>query len=536
MSRNSRVTSAPKHASIIDAACNSSVICGGRNSPSGRLLARNATWNLMGVALPWLVAVPTVRLLILNLGASRYGVLTLAFAIVGYFGIFDAGLGQALTKFLADCAGSNRHDEIGRFFWTGSFLLAGLGVVGALALGAISRPLAYQWLNTPADMRAETCAAFRIFACALPFVISLGAFRGALAAHHRFDIINKVRILFGVLSFTVPLLVLPFSRSLVVIIMFLALVRIGNWLLYGYLCVRTLPSLSFSPRWHRASIKPLVSFGAWITASNIFVPFLLYSDRFILGSLVSLGAVSYYAAPLDMVSKLRAVPDALTGALFPAFVSRFNVGDGTEMSLLERSADYLFPALLAPVLAAVVFAREILTLWLGPDFAAHGAIVLQWTATGTLISCMAQTPYSILQAANHPDIAAKLFIFETPIYLLALCELIRAWGVEGAAIAWTIRMSFNATALHIITWHLLPGSGRAVKKNAAMILAAISAIVLASLIPHSHVIQASYYFVSLTITLLTVWFCVLSGTERRSMTSALSIVGGRIREPKVLTS
>jgi hypothetical protein len=114
--------------------------------------------------------------------------------------------------------------------------------------------------------------------------------------------------------------------------------------------------------------------------------------------------------------------------------------------------------------------------------------------------------------------------------------LIRGWGVEGAAIAWTIRMSFNATALHIITWHLLPGSARAVKKNAAMILAAIFAIVLARFIPHLYVIQASYYFLSLTITLLTVWFCVLSGTERRSMTAGLSIVRRRIREPKVVST
>jgi O-antigen/teichoic acid export membrane protein len=496
------------------------------SSPPGRLLAANALWNLLGLAIPALVALPAVRLLIQNLGATKYGVLTLAFVIVGYFGVFDAGLGSALTKLLAERVGRSRDDEITSLFWTGCVLLAGLGLLGAVTLAALSHQIVYCWLRTPLELRADTCIAFRIFALALPFVIALGAFRGGLAAHHRFDLINKVRITFGILSFVVPLTVLPFSHSLVLIISLIAVVRVGNCLLFGYLCFRIIPGLSFPPRWHRGSVKPLVSFGAWITASNVFAPLLVYSDRFILGSLLSLSAVSYYSIPLDVVTKLWVIPDSLTGALFPAFVSSIKSGDGGEMRLLERTADYLFPALLAPILLTVVFAHQLLTIWLGPAFAAHSTVVLKWVAAGTLVNSMARGPYSMLLAANHPDLAAKLHLLESPIYIPFLCLLIHSLGVEGAAIAWTIRMSFNAVALHVMIWYLLPGSKRAVRKNAMMMLTAVSAMAATCLVPDSLFIRLSYLVIALAIAILVTWFRILSVSERRSMATALSKLGG----------
>ncbi len=64
------------------------------NSPldkltSGGLLARNTILNFAGLSAPMLVAIVSIPLLISGLGTDRFGVLTLAFAISGYFGVFD---------------------------------------------------------------------------------------------------------------------------------------------------------------------------------------------------------------------------------------------------------------------------------------------------------------------------------------------------------------------------------------------------------------------------------------------------------------
>ena len=64
----------------------------------GRTIARNTIWNIVGQSLPLLLAVVAIPLLIRRLGVDRFGVLTLAWALVGYFGLFDLGLGRALDK------------------------------------------------------------------------------------------------------------------------------------------------------------------------------------------------------------------------------------------------------------------------------------------------------------------------------------------------------------------------------------------------------------------------------------------------------
>src|SRR5260370_25107315 len=55
----------------------------------GDLLARNTIWNLVGNATPLIVAVLVIPVLIKHLGTVRYGILTIAWGVVGSFGVFD---------------------------------------------------------------------------------------------------------------------------------------------------------------------------------------------------------------------------------------------------------------------------------------------------------------------------------------------------------------------------------------------------------------------------------------------------------------
>lgn len=68
----------------------------------GSLLARNAYINLIGQILPILVAIFAIPLLIKVLGTERFGVLALAWVVMGDFGLFDFGMGLATTKFVAE--------------------------------------------------------------------------------------------------------------------------------------------------------------------------------------------------------------------------------------------------------------------------------------------------------------------------------------------------------------------------------------------------------------------------------------------------
>lgn len=83
-----------------------------RHLTSGRLLARNTVWNLIGSSASMTAAVFCIPVLIRGLGAERFGVLTLVWVLVGYASLFDLGLGRALTQLVARKLGAGKQQEI----------------------------------------------------------------------------------------------------------------------------------------------------------------------------------------------------------------------------------------------------------------------------------------------------------------------------------------------------------------------------------------------------------------------------------------
>ena len=64
------------------------------------------------------VAVVAIPSLIRVLGVPRFGVLSLAWTVIGYFSLFDLGMGRALTKLVADKLGAQQEHAIPGLAWT----------------------------------------------------------------------------------------------------------------------------------------------------------------------------------------------------------------------------------------------------------------------------------------------------------------------------------------------------------------------------------------------------------------------------------
>ena len=81
-------------------------------------------------------------------------------------------------------------------------------------------------------------------------------------------------------------------------------------------------------------MRTLLRLGGWNLVTNVVNPLLIYMDRFLIGSLVSLSAVAYYATPYDMITKLLIIPSSMAGPLFPAFAASYAQGDYNRGNLL----------------------------------------------------------------------------------------------------------------------------------------------------------------------------------------------------------
>ncbi len=164
------------------------------NLTSGRLLARNTIWNLAGQLLPMVVGVVAIPPLLGSLGVDRFGLLALAWIVIGYFSLFDMGMGRALTKLVADKLGGNEEHSIPPLVWTSLLLLLMLGVIGGLVTLSISPWLVHTALKVPAALQTETLRGFDLLAVSIPIVTVTSGLRGILEAQQRFRILNFIRV------------------------------------------------------------------------------------------------------------------------------------------------------------------------------------------------------------------------------------------------------------------------------------------------------------------------------------------------------
>jgi O-antigen/teichoic acid export membrane protein len=158
-------------------------------------------------------------------------------------------------------------------------------------------------------------------------------------------------------------------------------------------------------------------------------------------------------------------------------------------------------------LVLLFFARPILTLWLGTEFAAEGALVLQILAFGMLINSLALIPQNLLQGIGRPDLTAKLQLVQLPFCIVVAWFLVTRFGLPGAAVAWALRVCLNFLLLIVAACWITRTSPRLLAGRellwSVMALAAL-AVGLSALWGWGHTLLAHALFT----VLLTVGFLV----------------------------
>jgi len=416
---------------------------------SGRLIARNTIYNILGYGIPLIFALVIIPLLLKGLGEERFGILNLALVVVGYFSFFDFGIGRVLTKIIAEKIGLNQTEEIPGIFWTSFLLMSIVSVIGTLVLLLITPTLVYSFFNISKSLQTETLNTFYILALSVPIVTTTAGLRGALEAYQKFGIINIIRTILGVFSFLGPLLCLIFTNSLFWIVLFLIVIRIVVWILYMSQCFKLNIKIKGKLYFESNLVKPILKLGGWMTISNIIVPVIIYLDRFLIGALVSAAAIAYYATPYEVVTKLLLIPGAVAGVLFPTFSASYLNNPDFTKKLSVKAVKYIFLLMYPLILLIITFANEGMGLWLGEKFAENSSLILQLLAAGVLINSIAYIPFTFLQGIGRPDITAKVHLIEFPVYLLAMWIAIKHEGINGAALVFLLRMVIDALVLFL---------------------------------------------------------------------------------------
>ncbi|SFB66775.1 Membrane protein involved in the export of O-antigen and teichoic acid [Polaromonas sp. OV174] len=411
-------------------------------------------------------ALAAVPFLMHYLGQERLGVLSLVWVIVGYFSFLDMGLGRAVTVTVASC----RHGgELGRVdelhvVGTAAVLLVCVGSAMALLVGlGIAVWGVPVRLSSPAFLE-EVKQALLWMLPSLPLLLVSSALRGHLEGAGAFRSLNLLRIPTGVMLVAGPCLTALYSPDLVWACASILAVRLVHVFVLLWLVAREMGFRfrDFARALVRASgvawLRQLLSFGGWVTVSNIVGPVIVYVDRFVIGAVLAASSVVIYAVPFDVVSRLPVLVASLCSVLLPelARLSRSVSNEPGNIHLLRRLVrrSSMFSAW---VVAAVVVIGWVATpwalrWWVGAAFEEQATQITQLLLLAFGVNALAQIPFTALQAAGRVRAVALLHMAELVPYGAVVFLAISWLGIAGAAWAWLLRSVIDYAVLAWM-WH-----------------------------------------------------------------------------------
>lgn len=405
----------------------------------GHSIKANFIFNVIGAAAPLIVALVTVPLYVSHIGPARYGALSIVWVLLGYFGFLDLGMSRASANALA------KHEDVrerSSILVTAFAVNLCLGFVGSVILYFGGRILLEYLLVVPADLKAELDAVFPWLACLVPITLVTGVASGALESRERFLTTNVLQIAGSVIGQVLPLACAVFiSPSLSVVVPAAILARVPVFLLILIFVIRVEGPLS-PKNVDRKRAAALLSYGGWISATNILGPLLVSLDQLVIGSVLGLASITYYVVPMNVVTRTQIVSAALSRTLFPR-MSRLEGGDARRLT--ERATETLAYGYAAACAVAIVLVGPFLNVWMGTEFAATATPIAEVLMIGAWINGIAFIPYAHLQGQGRPDIISKYLAVELLPFLLLLWLLTKEFGITGAAYAWVAR-----TPVHLI--------------------------------------------------------------------------------------
>jgi O-antigen/teichoic acid export membrane protein len=415
----------------------------------------------MGLGLPLLMAIFAIPGLLTLIGSERFGLLALAWGLIGYAGVLDLGIGRATTQRVSILRNNPGENEIPDVVATAIRITSVTGFVGMLIIFLAAMGGASLLIRVDTVAVEEIQISMFLLALALPMQAISATYRGVNEAYLNFKGINILRVSLGVANFGAPFLVAIYAQEVYWLVGTLVLSRFMALVIYRNLAHRCL----FNKRdigtgkYVKHHAQNLLRFGGWFSLTSIVGPIMVKSDRFFVGVFISAAAVTLYVIPYEVATQTLIIAGALTTVIFPVVTNLINTAPHRAMVVFHLWLGRIVVVMVIVLSLLAYFMPMLLHLWIGEQITEESVRVGQVLCIGVFFNTIGAMYFSLLHAQGFVKQTALLHLVELPIYILLLIELVSSWGIIGCAVAWTIRATIDTIILMLMSKRTELGKG-----------------------------------------------------------------------------
>jgi O-antigen/teichoic acid export membrane protein len=422
----------------------------------------NALAGVIGFAWPIFLALASMPYIVHKLGNEAYGVLALVTSVLGFFAFLDLGVTNASVKYIAEAHARNDINEINKIIGSSLVVYLAAGTCGAVIIATMTNTLVQNILKIPVAYRVESTFAFYLAACGFSLNMVLGVFAAIPKAVQRYDVATAVNIAITTLLTAMTLLILYFGGGLKEVVLLNFCSSLLSLAVYLVVAKKLLRDISFRLCCDMAMLMKLFKFGAFTLLVMISSAVLFQMDRLLIGSFVGSAAVTFYAVPASVATRIHSVIAHLMGVVFPLGSELHSLGRKDKLrELYLKASKYALIFSISLAVPLIVLSSKIMRYWMGPEYGVTSGKILALLALSSLFSAQTIVPSCILDGMGKPR-ANALFAVLSAISNIILCLLlIPRFGVVGAAFANISNILLVALYLVIVDRKILRiGAGR----------------------------------------------------------------------------
>ena len=386
----------------------------------------------LGSLIPFVYTPIMLRLL----GQSEYGLYSLANSVVGYLSLLSFGLGSTIVRYVAKyrAEGNKEQEEkvIGLFIAMYS-VLALLVLIGGWIISCNVEPVFHRGLTETEIEKIAILVRIMAFNTAISFPISV--FGSIIMAHEKYIYRQVVNILSTIAAPFCNLIALYFGFGSIGLSIVTTIIQFMMLPLNAVYCFRI---LKIRPQFHGLPIrliKELMQFSAFIFLGSVVDMMFWATDKVILGMLASTSVVAVYNIGSTFNGMMTNISTAFSGVLTPKVTVMITKDASpeqlTELFIRVGRLQYLIIAL--ALSGFIVFGREFILLWAGPDYGEAYYIALM-TLIPLSVPLIQNTGISIVVAQNKHQFRSMVYLVIAIFNVISTYLMVPHWGGLGAAI------------------------------------------------------------------------------------------------------
>ncbi len=375
-------------------------------------------------------------ILVHSLGDEQYGTWVLIGSIVGYFAVMDFGLMTALVRYISKYD-AQEEPEKSRSIYSNAcmfFVLVGIIIAIICVVIAFFFPLMFE-INTLS--RGYVYWVFLFAGLELAALMGTGMFSGVLHAKQDFVWLNGINILVLVVKNIILVVMLLNGFNLMTVALIHLFATILRSILRYLVIKKRHPHLDFKKSdLQKTIIKKIFGYSVYSFMIAFSIKVLFFTDSIVLGSMVSVAAVTFYAIPMTLMTYLEQIVTVGMSVFTPVISSNEAVGENEKnRNIYFWGSRYALMLSLPVVFVLYTNGDSFISLWMGEEYGLKSTSLLRILCVGYVFYLSQVIATELLKGISRHKFIAYVFAVEAVLNLLLSVILIKffGFGIEGAA-------------------------------------------------------------------------------------------------------